>query len=61
MQIRASHFTAGFTYDHGGVAVAAPIISYMVGWPIKRVDDYCRSKKWRLLKLIAVDGENLVQ
>ena len=47
-QITAPHFCAGFIRVNGVVGVAAPIIKYMVGWPIGKVRRYCEMKGWRL-------------
>jgi hypothetical protein len=47
-QITAPHFCAGFIRVNGVVAVAAPILSYMKGWPIGKVKRYCAQKEWGL-------------
>lgn len=41
--IVAPHFTAGVVVGER----AAPIISYMSRWPIARIENYCRSKRWQ--------------
>lgn len=58
-RISAEHFVAGldtrrYADDHHGqygieiVDNAAPIIKYMVGWSIDRVNAYCTLKGWDL-------------
>jgi hypothetical protein len=47
-RITAPHFVAGFTHNAKRVKWTAPIIRYMLGWPIKRVLEYCAKKKWRV-------------
>lgn len=55
-QITAPHFCAGLTTFRRGqdlnapvtVDSAAPIIRYMLGWDVRRLFDYCRSKGWEI-------------
>lgn len=47
-QITAPHFVAGLVFQGGVVKVAAPIIRYMVGWPLGRTEAYCYQKRWRM-------------
>lgn len=53
-RILAPTFAAGFEYRRERVVYAAPIIRYMLGWPLNRVRAYCAKKKWRLELLDAV-------
>ena len=51
-QITARHFVAGIVVnDEHKVAEGAPIVNYMVTWPIGRVISYCRSKGWKIVKV----------
>ena len=50
MLIQAPHFTAGYAYDRGVVTQAAPIISYMVGWSLDRVQAYADKKGWKIVE-----------
>lgn len=44
IRIVAPHFVAGI---EPGVH-AAPIIQYMLHWPLDRIMGYCRYKHWRV-------------
>lgn len=46
MQITAPHFCAGLVLADNRVTEAAPILRYMIGWPITRVWLYCHKKRW---------------
>ena len=47
-QITAPYFVAGVVLDYKTKTVkeAAPILHYMVGWPLQAVLDYCTRKHW---------------
>lgn len=47
-QITAPHFCAGITTHKDRVDNGAPIVRYMDGWPLSRVEEYCRKKDWQL-------------
>ena len=47
-RIDAPHFCAGGDIQNGQIVWAAPIISYMVGWDVKKAHDYCKRKKWNI-------------
>ncbi|MBF0102055.1 MAG: hypothetical protein HQK77_14225 [Desulfobacterales bacterium] len=47
IRITAPHFVAGLEIKDRIVVRAAPIIRYMVGWPIGTVKDYCDKKGWK--------------
>jgi hypothetical protein len=48
LQISAARFTAGLVLDAQLCVVeAAPILRYMLGWPVTRVAAYCKTKGWR--------------
>jgi len=48
--ITAPHFDAGLELAEVSDTVvrAAPIIKYMVGWPLVRVMQYCHNRGWKL-------------
>lgn len=47
LQILAPHFTAAVEFgEDGRVNRAAPILGYMVGWPITRVLNYAHRQGW---------------
>jgi len=52
-QIKAPSFTAGFELAPVSDTVirAAPIIKYMVGWPLVRVMETCVQRGWKLERL----------
>lgn len=45
-QIHSSYFCAGLVTEQRRVVLAAPIIGYMKGWGLAKVDDYCTQKGW---------------
>ena len=46
-RIVAPHFVAGLILARTGrITQAAPILRYMVGWSLGRVESYCLSKGW---------------
>lgn len=47
-RIEAPHFVAGFGFKDQKVAGIAPIIKYMIDWPIDRIQRYCDKKGWHL-------------
>lgn len=55
-RITAPHFCAGATLDNGVVTHCAPILAYMRGWSVQRVEDYCRTKRWRIEALGSSDA-----
>jgi hypothetical protein len=42
LRIVAPHFVAGIVRQ----GPAAPIISYMKGWTLARIQTYCKAKGW---------------
>lgn len=46
VRIEAPYFCAGITILNGRGAKAAPIIAYMVGWTLFRIERYCQVKGW---------------
>lgn len=44
VRITAPHFCAGVV--RGGQV--APIISYMKGWTLQQIQDYCRRRSWKV-------------
>ena len=52
IRITAPHFVAGIELSPNSKVIrAAPILSYMVGWDIKRVVVYCNKKNWKAKRL----------
>jgi hypothetical protein len=47
IQIDAPHFCAGAVLSEGKVIQAAPIIHYMKGWKLPKIQDYCKKKGWK--------------
>jgi hypothetical protein len=45
VRIKAPHFVAGYDTETGNIA---PIISYMKGWDVTRVRQYCKRKGWQV-------------
>lgn len=45
LRIQSSYFVAGIEV---GAGRAAPIVRYMVGWDIQRIQAYCARKGWRV-------------
>lgn len=50
-QITAPHFCAGLVVRERHVMKPAPILSYMRGWELAEVRDYCRRKGWRVVEV----------
>lgn len=48
IKIASKHFVAGVTCIDKLCVEAAPIVKYMLGWPMVRVISYCNYKGWRL-------------
>ncbi len=48
LSIDAPHFYCGLVLSNDRVVRAAPIVRYMVGWPRRRVEGYCRARNWRI-------------
>ena len=46
IRIVAPHFVAGVVLKDERVIYAAPILKWMAGWTVDRVEGYCRSKGW---------------
>jgi hypothetical protein len=51
IQITADHLCAGLVIGGGHVRKAAPILKYMAGWRIERVEEYCRKRYWQCVKI----------
>lgn len=47
IHISAPHFDAGLWLDGGRVRQTAPILHYMRGWSVDKMDRYCQRKGWR--------------
>lgn len=46
VSIEAPHFVAGAVLIGDKAVRAAPIISYMYGWTLNRVQTYANKKRW---------------
>ena len=55
-QISSNYFTAGFITKANKVIEAAPIIKYMIGWPLEKVLNYVTKKRWEYILLDRQDG-----
>jgi hypothetical protein len=56
-QITSSYFCAGIETEYNIVTETAPILSYMKGWKLNRVTQYCMSKGWKFYSLKSADIE----
>jgi len=45
IRITAPHFVAGIDLGNN---VYAPIVKYMRGWTLKRIEKYCQRKNWQM-------------
>lgn len=48
LRIVAPHFVAGLVVAGCEVSETAPILRYMLDWPIWEVIDYCDRKGWKV-------------
>ncbi len=50
IQIKSSYFCAGLEAEDYDLQVkrAAPILKYMMGWSVRRVEKYAKQKGWTL-------------
>lgn len=55
IRITAPHFVAG-VFGHEVVEKAAPILKYMVGWTLERVQVYATSKHW-LFEIVEIQED----
>ena len=46
--ITAKHFCAGIEISGTIVVDAAPIVRYMIGWDVWKVDSYVKKKGWKI-------------
>ncbi len=48
-QIKTGYFVAGLTAEQNSQIIkrAAPIIKYMKGWTLARMEGYCIKKGWK--------------
>lgn len=47
IRIIAPHFVCGITLHEGYADRCAPIVKYMYGWPLDRIEAYCYTKGWK--------------
>lgn len=47
--INAPHFYAGIEVQNDTVVKAAPILGYMHGWHMMRVNDYAKRRGWLII------------
>lgn len=52
IQIDSGYFCAGVVLINNKVTLSAPILSYMKGWNIFRIDNYCNKKQWKWIHVI---------
>jgi hypothetical protein len=58
VQITSKYFCAGLEIDDKNTCILAPpIVKYMVGWNKLKIENYCKTKKWKL-KHLEVDTKN---
>ena len=51
LTINSSYFNAGIVLDERAVCVAAaPIVKYMIGWSLTKVEDYCNRKNFQIIR-----------
>ncbi len=46
--ITAPHLGAGVVICRGQIIDAAPVVKYMIGWPLERMLDYVKEKGWEI-------------
>lgn len=46
LRIVAPHFVAGAIIENGLVVRCAPILNYMRGWGVAKVEQYAKGKRW---------------
>ena len=51
IQIEAPHFVAGVEITDGICTRAAPIVHYMLGWDVERIEKYVKWKRWKCTHL----------
>ena len=51
LQIDSKYFCAGLVLSEGVVIQCAPIIKYMRGWSVERVEQYCDKKGWEAVEV----------
>ncbi len=49
IQVTSPYFCAGIVLQKNTVTVAAPIIKYMKGWSLHKVENYCANKRWKVI------------
>lgn len=48
-RVQGPYFTAGLLLRMGLVYGAAPILRYMLGWPLAQVEEYVRQRGWSIV------------
>lgn len=61
VRITAPHFVAGVEtrISQAGFVIVckcAPILKYMDGWPMHKVVQYCKRKKWECQVMFSLEG-----
>lgn len=46
--IDSGYFNAGAVLFENKVITVAPIIKYMMGWSIQKIENYCYKKGWMM-------------
>ena len=57
LQLTAKHFCAGLIVQDGRVTVTAPILRYMMGWTLARVEEYAQAAGWTVTAVRAAAAE----
>ena len=58
----ARNFTAAVILQDDVVVKTAPILQYMNGWTLSRVEEYCRKRHWTWTKVEEKDEDpNIVK
>ena len=47
-RITAGHFCTAFVVRSGRIAAIAPIVKYMIGWPLGNIERYVAKKGWAI-------------
>ena len=47
-RVQCPYFTAGLVLRMGLVYDAAPILRYMLGWPLAQAEEYVRRRGWSI-------------
>lgn len=51
IQVQSSYFAAGVVLEGKTVTMTAPILHYMKGWDAWKVAEYCKKKRWKIVRV----------